>query len=200
MIERRPTPRQIKPTVKVSPAMRLSKKLTKSWDQSGLKIGKGVVQGENVKFGKNVTVWNYVVIQDNCRIGDNVTIGSFCDIGKNVIIGKDCNIQAHVTISNGCKIGNNVFIAPNTTLLNDRFPVSKRLTPPMIEDNAVIGGCAVILPNVTIGEWGVVAAGSVVTKNILPSAVVKGLPAKLMMTRNTYEAKKKAFVDEGQKP
>lgn len=163
---------------------------------SNPKIGKGVVRGKNVKFGKNVVVWNYVVIGENTRIGGETRIGSFCDIGKNVIIGKNCNIQTHVTISNGCKIGNNVFIAPNSTLLNDRFPVSERLTPPKIEDNAVIGGCAVILPNVTIGECGVVAAGSVVTKNVAPSTVVKDVPARPMMTRKEYETKKKAFVEK----
>ncbi len=112
-------------------------------------MGKGVILGKNVRFADGVVVWNYVVIGDNTRIGDETRIGSFCDIGKNVIIGKNCNIQTHVTISNGCKIGNNVFIAPNSTLLNDKFPVSVRLTPPTIEDNAVIGGCVVILPSVT---------------------------------------------------
>jgi len=159
-------------------------------------MGKGVIVGKNVRFGEGVVVWNYVVIGENTRIGDETRIGSFCDIGKNVIIGKNCNIQTHVTISNGCKIGNNVFIAPNSTLLNDKFPVSIRLTPPTIEDNAVIGGCAVILPNVTVGEGTVVAAGSVVTKNVAPATVVKDVPAKPMMTRKEYEAKKKAFVEK----
>lgn len=161
------------------------------------KMGKGVVLGKNVRFGDSVVVWNYVVIGDSTRIGDETRISSFCDIGKNVIIGNDCNIQAHVTISNGCRIGNNVFIAPNSTLLNDRFPVSERLTPPKIEDNVVIGGCAVILPDVTIGEGAVVAAGSVVTKNVAPATVVKDVPAKPMMTRKEYEAKKKTFVEKG---
>lgn len=157
------------------------------------KMGKGVIIGENVQFGKGIVVWNYVVIGDNTKIGDGTRIGSFCDIGKDVIIGKDCNIQTHVTISNGCKIGDNVFIAPNSTLLNDKFPQSERLTPPIIKDNAIIGGCSVILPNVTIGEGAVVAAGSVVTKDVAPRTLVKGMPAKPAMTRNEYEAKKKAF-------
>jgi UDP-2-acetamido-3-amino-2,3-dideoxy-glucuronate N-acetyltransferase len=157
------------------------------------KMGVGVVVGKDVKFGSKVTVWNYVVIGDHTQIGDQVRIGSFCDIGKNVVIGKNCNVQTHVTISNGCRIGDNVFIAPNSTLLNDRFPVSKRLTPPIVEDNVVIGGGAVILPNVTIGEGAVIAAGSVVTKNVKPATVVKDIPAKPMMMRKEYEAKKKTF-------
>jgi len=163
------------------------------------KMGEGVIIGRNVQFGKGVVVWNYVVIGDNTKIGDGTCIGSFCDVGKDVIIGKNCNIQTHVTISNECKIGNNVFIAPNSTLLNDKFPQSERLTPPIIKDNVIIGGCSVILPNITIGEYAVIAAGSVVTKDIKPRTVVKGVPGKPMMTRDEYEAKKKAFTQACQR-
>jgi len=157
------------------------------------KLGRGVIIGENVRFGEDVVVWNYVVIGDNTKIGNRTHIGSFCDIGKNVMIGKSCNVQTHVTISNGCRIGNNVFIAPNSSILNDKFPQSEPITPPIIEDDAIIGGCAVILPNTTIGKKSVVAAGSVVTKDVAPETVVMGIPAKPMMTREEYEAKKKAF-------
>ena len=163
------------------------------------KTGKGVIIGKDVQFGSGVTVWNYVVIGDNVKIGDGTRIGSFCDIGSGVLIGKNCNVQAHVTISNGCKIGNNVFIAPNSSLLNDKFPLSECLTPPVIEDDAVIGGCAVILPNLTIGKGSVVAAGSVVTKDVPPRTVVKGTPATRLMTREEYEAKRKAFINARQR-
>jgi len=157
------------------------------------KLGKGVIIGENVQFGDNVVIWNYVVIGDNTKIGNGTHIGSFCDVGKNVMIGKNCNVQAHVTISNGCRIGSNVFIAPNSSILNDKFPQSEPITPPIIEDDAIIGGCAVILPNTTIGKRSVVAAGSVVTKDVAPETVVMGIPAKHMMTREEYKAKEKAF-------
>jgi len=160
----------------------------------GPKRGKGVIIGKNVQFGKNIVVWNYVVIGDNTKIGDGTRIGSFCDIGKNVVIGKNCNIQAHVTISNECRIGDNVFIAPNSSLLNDKFPQSIRLTPSIIKDNVVIGGCVTILPNITVNENSVIAAGSVVTQNVPSGIVVKGVPAKRMMTREEYEKRKKRFL------
>lgn len=163
------------------------------------KIGRGVIVGKGVVLGDDVVVWNYVVIGDNTKIGDGSRIGSFVDIGKDVVIGRDCNIQTHVTISNGCHVGNDVFIAPNSTLLNDKFPVSERLTPPLIEDEAVIGGCAVILPNVKVGEGAVVAAGSLVSKDVDPGIVVKGVPAEPMMTKKEYETKKKAFVKKRQR-
>lgn len=158
------------------------------------KLGEGVIVGENVQFGENVVVWNYVFIGSNTKIGNNVRIGSFCDIGSDVTIGENCIIQAHVTISNECVLGNNVFIGPNTSVLNDKFPHSRCLTPSIIKDNVVIGGCASILPNVTVGENSVVAAGCVATKDVPPGTVVKGIPARIAMTREEYEARRKNFV------
>ena len=163
------------------------------------KMGSGVIIGANVQLGKGIVVWNYVVIGDNTKIGDGTSIGSFCDIGKNVILGKKCNIQAHVTISNGCILGDNVFIAPNSTLLNDKYPKSTFMTPPTIKDNAVIGGGVTILPNVTIGENSVIGGGSVVAKDVSPRTVSTGVPAKVVMTLEEYEAKRDAFMQARRK-
>lgn len=163
----------------------------------GPKKGEGVIVGKDVQLGDDITIWNYVVIGDRTKIGDGARLGSFCDIGKDVVIGRNCNIQAHVTISNECKLGDKVFIGPNTTLLNDRFPDSERLRPAIIESNAIIGGCVTILPDVTVGKNSVIAAGSVVTKDVPSHTVVKGLPATPMMTRKTYEKKRKDYIRAG---
>ena len=157
------------------------------------KRGVGIVFGTNVEIGSNVAIWNYVVLGDNTRIGEGTIIGSFVDIGKNVILGKNCNIQAHVTISNGCILGDNVFIAPNTSLLNDKYPKSSLLTPPTIKDGAQIGGGVTILPNITIGEKAIVGGGSVVTKDVEPKTVVAGSPAKFIMNLIEFEAKRDSF-------
>ena len=158
------------------------------------KKGTGIVTGTNVEIGMDVSIWNYVVIGDNTKIGNGSLIGSFCDIGKNVVLGKNCNIQAHVTISNGCILGDNVFIAPNTSLLNDKYPKSILLTPPKIKDGAQIGGGVTLLPNVTVGEKAVVGGGSVVTKDVAARTVVAGAPAKFVMNLEEYEAKRDTFI------
>jgi acetyltransferase-like isoleucine patch superfamily enzyme len=158
------------------------------------KRGVGIVTGANVEIGVNVAIWNYVVIGDGTKIGDGTIIGSFCDLGKNVTLGKNCNIQAHVTISNGCVLGDNVFIAPNSSLLNDKYPKSSFLSPPVIKDNAAIGGGVTILPNVTVGEKAVVGGGSVVAKDVPPRTVVAGSPAKFVMSLEAYEVKRDAFI------
>jgi len=163
------------------------------------KRGIGIIQGKNVQIGADCAIWNYVVIGDNTKIGDGCIIGSFVDLGKEVTIGKGCNIQAHVTISNGCVLGDNVFIAPNTSLLNDKYPKSPYMTPPVIKDGAAIGGGVTILPNVTIGEKAVVGGGSVVTKNVPPKTVVAGCPAKKVMSLEQFEAKREAFLAQKRK-
>jgi acetyltransferase-like isoleucine patch superfamily enzyme len=157
-------------------------------------MGEGVVVGKTVHFGKNVVIWNYVVIGDNTKIGYGTCIGSFCDIGKNVTMGKNCNIQAHVTISNECVLGNNVFIAPNSSLLNDKYPKSSFLTSPRVKDNVIIGGGVTILPGVILGENSVIGGGSVVTKNVPSGKVLMGVPAKEIMTTEEYEVKREAFI------
>jgi UDP-2-acetamido-3-amino-2,3-dideoxy-glucuronate N-acetyltransferase len=156
-------------------------------------IGKGVLIGKNPTIGKNVIIWNYVVIGDNVEIGDGTKIGSFVDIGKDVKIGKNSIIQAHVTISNECSIGDNVFVGPSTTLLNDKYPSSGKLTPVDIADGAVVGGGVIIMPDVKIGENSFVAGGSVVTKDVPANMAIKGLPARPYEERSEYEVKKKKY-------
>jgi UDP-2-acetamido-3-amino-2,3-dideoxy-glucuronate N-acetyltransferase len=163
------------------------------------KKGQGVITGKNVQLGENVTIWNYVVIGDNTKIGGGSLIGSFCDIGKDVILGKNCSIQAHVTLSNGCLLGDNVFIAPNSSLLNDKYPKSDFMTPPIIRDNAKIGGGVTVLPNVVIGENSVIGGGSVVTKDVPAGKVWAGCPAREVMNLETYEAKRVVFVGSKRK-
>jgi UDP-2-acetamido-3-amino-2,3-dideoxy-glucuronate N-acetyltransferase len=163
------------------------------------KRGVGIVAGANLEIGANVAIWNYVVIGDNTKIGEGTTIGSFVDIGKNVTLGKKCNIQAHVTISNGCILGDNVFIAPNSSLLNDKYPKSSFMTPLIIKDNAIIGGGVTILPSVTVGEKAVVGGGSVVAKDVAARTVVAGAPAKFVMNLDEYEAKRNAFIQAQRK-
>lgn len=110
--------------------------------------------------------------------------GKNIKIGKNVFINSGCHFQDQggITIGNDVLIGHNVVIA---TINHDLAPSQNRknhYAPITISNNVWIGSNATILPGVTIGEWAVVAAGAVVTKNVEPYTVVGGNPAKLIKT------------------
>ena len=145
----------------------------------------------DVKLGKNVVINDFVNLY-GCEIGDGTKIGPFVEIQKGSKIGNNCKISSHSFICEGVTIENNVFIGHNVTFINDRFP--KAITsdgrmqtdddweciPTLVKSGASIGSSATLLCGVTIGEGALVGAGSVVTKDVEPGAVVAGNPAELI--------------------
>lgn len=119
--------------------------------------------------------------------------GVYIGTGNTVSIGEYCHINENVFIQ-GCTIGNHVMIAPNVAILSvshnyerSDIPMIQQgetaANPPIIEDNVWIGRSAIILPGVIIRSGSVVAAGSIVTKNVEINSVVGGVPAKLLKNR-----------------
>lgn len=112
----------------------------------------------------------------------------YTDFGKNITIGKDVFInsgchfqdQGGITIKDGTFIGHNVVIATINHDLDPSMNRKNHYSSVIIEKNVWIGSNATILPGVTIGEWAVIAAGAVVTKNVPPMTVVGGVPAKII--------------------
>ncbi len=160
------------------------------------KRGQGVILGKDVLLGTGVTIWNYVVVGEGSKIGMDSVIGSFCDIGKKAVIGKRCTLQAHITISNECELGDDVFIAPNSSLLNDKYPVSGKLAPVIVKNGAVIGGGVTILPGVTIGEYSVIGGGAVVTQDVPAKTVHVGIPARELLDLEKYLEKRRLYLQE----
>ena len=108
--------------------------------------------------------------------------GKNISFGKNVFVNAGCHFQDQggITIGDGVLIGHNVVLA---TANHDLEPSKSRklyYKPIVIGDNVWIGSNAVILQGVTVGEWAVVAAGAVVTKNVEPFTIVGGIPAKFI--------------------
>jgi len=169
---------------------------------SGAKIGKnaiirsGTVIYENTEIGDNLETGHNVLIREKTKIGENVKIGTGTIIDGRTEIGDNVNIQSNVYIPLLTKIGNNVFIGPGAIFLNDKYPPSKRLIGVTVEDDAVIGGGAVILPGVKIGKEAVIGAGCVVTKNVPESTVVVGNPARCICSRSDYEKRKKLYEEQ----
>lgn len=145
----------------------------------------------NVRVGRNVRFFNFVNAY-GCEIGDDTKIGSFVEIQKNARIGRNCKISSHTFICEGVEIGDEVFVGHNVSFINDKNPTAVnadgtmqtdadwQVVPTRVLRRASIGTSATILCGVTIGEGAVVGAGSVVTKDVPPGAVVAGNPARLL--------------------
>lgn len=136
----------------------------------------------NCTIGFGTKIWQFVVILVGAKIGNNCNVCAHVLIEGDVVIGDEVTIKSGVQLWNGLRVGNNVFIGPNVTFTNDKYPRSKNypkfFPKTIIEDDASIGAGAVILPDIKIGKGSMVAAGSVVTKDVEPGSLVMGNPAK----------------------
>lgn len=119
-----------------------------------------------------------VILTDD--IGEDSTIHAPVWIGKDVHIGKACRVQAFSFIPEGAQIEDFVFIGPNVTFTNDKHPPSQEWQKTFVGMGASIGAGTVILPGVTIGEFAVIGAGSVVTKDVPPKEMWFGNPARFV--------------------
>jgi UDP-2-acetamido-3-amino-2,3-dideoxy-glucuronate N-acetyltransferase len=135
-------------------------------------------------IGKDTRVWQFVVILADAQIGSYCNICSHCLIENDVVIGDRVTIKSGVQIWDGLRIEDDVFIGPNVTFTNDLLPRSKQYPGKFaiteIKRGASIGGGAVILPGLTIGELAMVGAGAVVTKSVPAGATVIGNPARIL--------------------
>ncbi len=135
-------------------------------------------------IGEDTKVWQFVVILEGARIGKNCNICAQVLIEGDVVIGNGVTIKAGVQVWDGMRISDGVFIGPNATFTNDPFPRSKvypeSFSGILVGCGASIGANATILPGVCIGEYAMVGAGAVVTKNVPPHAVIVGNPAKII--------------------
>ena len=147
---------------------------------------------KHAKLGKNVSVWHHAQVRENAKIGDNCIIGKNVYIDHDVTIGNNVKVQNNALIYYGSKIEDGVFIGPNVCLTNDKEPrsitkygklkTSKEWSvgKTIVRKGASIGASSVVLPDVTIGQFAMVGAGSVVTKNVPDYGLVYGNPAELM--------------------
>jgi acetyltransferase-like isoleucine patch superfamily enzyme len=148
----------------------------------------------DVKLGKNVRIYDFTNLY-GCEIGDEVKIGTFVEIQKGSKIGNRCKVSSHTFICEGVTLEDEVFIGHNVTFTNDRFPRSTaadgrlqteadwKCIPTLVKRGASIGSGATLLCGITVGENALIGAGSVVTKDVPPGAVVAGNPARIIPSR-----------------
>jgi acetyltransferase-like isoleucine patch superfamily enzyme len=129
-------------------------------------------------------VWAFAHVLPGARIGADVNICDHVFVENDVVVGDRVTVKSGVQLWDGITLDDDVFVGPNVTFTNDPFPRSKRrpavFARTVVETGASIGGGAVILPGVRVGRWAMVGAGSVVTKDVPPYAIVVGNPARIV--------------------
>lgn len=130
-------------------------------------------------IGEGSRIWQFCVVLEKARIGVDCNICSHVFIENDVVIGDRVTIKCGVQLWDGIKVEDDVFIGPNATFVNDLHPRSQplswKLSSTLLCRGASIGANATILP-VTVGAWSVVAAGSVVTRDVPDHALILGNP------------------------
>lgn len=146
---------------------------------------------ETVNIGKGTRVWAFTHILGKARIGRECNICDHVFIENDVYVGDRVTVKSGVQLWDGIRVGDEVFIGPNATFTNDSFPRSKvypeKFPLTEIEKGASIGGGAVILPGVKVGENAMIGAGAVVTKSVPPNAIVAGVPGRIVGYVDTVE-------------
>jgi acetyltransferase-like isoleucine patch superfamily enzyme len=139
---------------------------------------------EGAKIGENTRIWHFAHIRENAEIGKNCNIGKSVYIDKDVKIGNNVKIQNFVSIYKGVEIEDDVFIGPSVTFTNDLYPRAfiwgeDKIVKTKVKRGASIGANSTIICGITIGEYAMIGAGSVVTKDVPPFGLVYGNPARL---------------------
>lgn len=133
-------------------------------------------------LGAGTKVWRFAHVRNGAVIGENCMVGGCCFIDAGVTIGSRVRIQNGVLIYAGVTIEDEVFLGPNMIFTNDLFPRADgrhwEVVPTRVCKGASIGANATIVCGHTIGTYAMVAAGSVVTKDVAPQTLVRGNPAR----------------------
>ena len=155
-----------------------------------IRVAPGADVDPTATIGDGSSIWHLAQIRNDVRMGANCIVGRGAYVGSGVTMGDNCKLQNYALVYEPAVLGNGVFIGPAVVLTNDHFP--RAINPDgslksasdwdavgvTIGDGASIGARAVCVAPVRIGAWSLVAAGSVVTKDVPNFALVAGVPAK----------------------
>jgi len=150
---------------------------------AGAFIHDSAVIDADVVIGRGTKIWHFAHVLGHSRIGDACVIGQNVTIGPDVTIGNGCKLQNNVSVYKGVTLEDDVFCGPSmvfTNVLTPRAHVERKneFSPTLVRRGATLGANCTIVCGHTIGEYAMVGAGAVVTKDVEPHALVLGNPAR----------------------
>ena len=134
-------------------------------------------------IGKDTKIWHFSHIMSHCVIGEGCNIGQNVVISPKVILGQNVKVQNNISIYSGVVCEDDVFLGPSmvfTNVINPRSAIKRQneYQKTIVKKGATIGANATIICGNNIGEYAFIGAGTVVTKEVLPFALVVGNPSK----------------------
>ena len=148
------------------------------------KAHESAIIDDNVSIGGGTKIWHFCHIQTGAKIGKNCSFGQNVNVSNRVIIGDGVKVQNNVSIYEGVELEDYVFCGPSMVFTNDltprvRFPKGReRYKKTLVKHDATLGANCTIVCGHTIGEYATIAAGAVVTKDVVPHALMAGVPAR----------------------
>jgi acetyltransferase-like isoleucine patch superfamily enzyme len=147
---------------------------------------------ESDQIGPGTRVWAFAHVMAGARIGSNCNICDHAFVESGASVGNNVTLKNHVCVWQGVTLEDDVFVGPHVSFTNDRRPRSPRmpqvrvryerianwLEPTVVEQGASIGANATIVPGIRLGRYCMIAAGSVVTSDVAPFALMVGTPAR----------------------
>jgi UDP-2-acetamido-3-amino-2,3-dideoxy-glucuronate N-acetyltransferase len=138
---------------------------------------------EGCTLGAGTKVWHFSHLMRGCKVGENCNIGQNVFIAEGVTLGRGCKVQNNVSIYQGVTCEDEVFLGPSmvfTNVLNPRAAVSRKdeYRPTLLKKGVTVGANATIVCGHTLGEYCMIGAGAVVTKDVPAYALMAGVPAQ----------------------
>lgn len=138
---------------------------------------------DGADIGDGTKIWHFSHILPGTRVGRNCSIGQNVMIGPDVIVGDNCKIQNNVALYKGVELEQGVFCGPSsvfTNVLNPRAEVERKdeFKQTRVRRGATIGANATIVCGNELGQYCLIAAGAVVTKDVPAFALMAGVPAR----------------------
>ena len=154
---------------------------------------------EGCSIGDGSKIWHFSHLMELAEIGKNCNIGQNVFIANNVVLGKNVKVQNNVSIYTGVICEDDVFLGPSmvfTNVINPRSAIVRKeeYKKTIVKKGASIGANATIICGNTIGEFALIGAGAVVTKNVMAYALVVGNPSKQIGWVSWYLNLNQAFL------